>query len=512
MKLPAKALVITHIFSGVFSDFLIGKFLIDWDLINSSCFGSSSRLVMNSALMTPAQWAQSQFASAKLGDRRRTQRLVKMGTCLAQTPTGTLPQAFPQWKDLKAAYRLLDHPEFGPEEIQQSHRQQALAACQQPGEYLLPEDTTELDYSSHRRAKRLGFIGNGRGRGILLHSTLALRVEGWKSDEEPEGIAVGLLRQTSWIRTQKGLRHQNWRKRLLRPRESDRWAKVLDQMGCPPPRCRWIYMGDRESDFYEPVERCRRNGVDFIIRDYQDHKLAAQEDDRLFAALEKAAVQGVMRVELRGRNGEPARQATVSLRSCRVTLKAPWRPQEVQEDLEVNVVEAREMAPPPGVKPLHWILLTSLACEGLGQLKRIVARYAMRWWIEHYHKALKSGAGVEESQLENGFRIQNLVAVLAIVAVRLVNTQWLARNRPNEPVEPESFGATGLKILSAKYTAPKEGWTNRSVLIAVAKLGGFLARKHDGMPGWQTIWRGWSTLMCMCEGVEILNQKAKRCG
>ena len=466
---------------------------------------------MTTRLLTPAQWAHEEFASVRLGDRRRTQRLVEMATCLAQSPTGRLPQAFPAWKDLKAAYRFLDHIEFGGAEIQGPHQQQTLAACRQPGEYLLIEDTTELDYSSHRRTEQLGFIGNGRGRGLLLHSTLAVRVERWQSDQAPEGVAVGLLGQKSWIRTQQGLRHQNWRQRMLRRRESDRWAKVLDQIGSPASGSRWIYMGDRESDFYEPIERCQRNGEDFIIRGYRDRKLAG-EHDHLFEALEEAPVQGVSRIELRGRNGEAARQARVSLRSCRVRLKGPWRPQGIQEDVEVQVVEARELAPPPGVQPLHWILLTSLPCSGLAELKRIVARYAMRWWIEQYHKALKSGAGIEESQLEQGFRIENLLAVLAIVAVRLVNTQWLARNRPDEPVEPGSFGTSALKILSAKYEAPKGGWTNRSVLIAIAKLGGFLARKHDGMPGWQTIWRGWTKLMCMCEGLEILNQKAKRCG
>jgi len=466
---------------------------------------------MSNSLMAPAQWAREEFASVELGDRRRTQRLVEMATCLAQNPTGRLPQAFPAWKDLKAAYRLLNHIEFGPDAIQQPHRQQTLEACRQPGEYLLIEDTTELDYSSHRRTEQLGFIGNGRGRGILLHSTLAVRVERWSSEQEPEGVAVGLLGQRSWIRTQKGLRHQSWRQRLSRPRESDRWAKVTEQLGPPAPGCQWIYMGDRESDFYEPIERCRRNGEDFILRAYRERKLA-QANEHLFEALEKAPVQGASRVQLRGRNGAAARQETVNLHSCRVKLQGPWRPQGMQEDVEVNVVEARELAPPPGVQPLHWILLTSLPCPGLAELKRIVARYAMRWWIEQYHKALKSGAGIEESQLEMGFRIENLLAVLAIVAVRLVNTQWLARNRPDEPVEPESFGADALKILSAKFQAPKGGWTNCTVLIAVAKLGGFLARKHDGMPGWQTIWRGWSKLMCMCQGLEILNQKAKRCG
>jgi hypothetical protein len=466
---------------------------------------------MTTSLLAPVQWAQTEFALAELGDQRRTRRLVQMARRLAQTPTGTLPQAFPAWKDLKAAYRFLDHLEFGPPEIQQAHRQQTLQACREPGEYLLIEDTTELDYSSHRRTEQLGFIGNGRGRGLLLHSTLAVRVEAWNLEQEPEGVALGLLEQKSWIRPQRGLRQQSWRQRMSRPRESDRWAKGLDQMGSPGPGCQWIYLADREADFYEPMQRCQRNGVDFIIRGFRDHKLAGGQE-HLWAALEKAPEAGQMKVALRGRQGEAAREATVSLRTCRVKWQGPWRPQGIQADVEMNVVEVRETAPAPGVEGLHWILLTSLPCRRWVELKRVVARYGMRWWIEQYHKALKSGAGVEESQLEKGFRIENLLAVLAILAVRLVNTQWLARNRPDEPVEAQSFGASAVEILSAKYEAPKGGWTNRTVLIAVAKLGGFLARKHDGLPGWQTIWRGWSKLMCTCEGLEILRERAKKCG
>jgi len=460
---------------------------------------------MTTSLLEPAQWL------AELGDQRRTQRLVKMATNLAKTPTGTLPQAFPDWKDLKAAYRLVDHLEFGPADIQQPHWQRTLEACRQPGEYLLIEDTTQLDYSSHRHAQQLGLIGDGRGRGILLHSTLAVRVQAWDLEQKPEGIAVGLLHQKSWVRTQSGLRRQHWRQRLSRPRESERWAEALNQLGAVPQGCQWIYLADREADFYEPIQRCLRHGEDFIIRAFRDHKLA-QAEEHLFEALEQAVVCGEMTVRLRGRNGEASREAVVSLRRCRVKLQGPWRPHGRQEDVEVNVVEARELSPPQGVEALHWILLTSLPCDRLVELKRIVARYALRWWIEQYHKALKSGAGVEESQLERGFRIENLVAVLGIVAVRLVNTQWLARNRPDEPVEAESFGASALEILSAKYVTPKGGWTNQTVLIAVARLGGFLARKHDGMPGWQTIWRGWSKLLCMCEGLEILRAKGKRCG
>jgi len=35
-------------------------------------------------------------------------------------------------------------------------------------------------------------------------------------------------------------------------------------------------------------------------------------------------------------------------------------------------------------------------------------------------------------------------------------------------------------------------------------LGGFLGRKHDGDPGWNTIWRGWERekLQLMMRGAE----------
>jgi hypothetical protein len=62
-----------------------------------------------------------------------------------------------------------------------------------------------------------------------------------------------------------------------------------------------------------------------------------------------------------------------------------------------------------------------------------------------------------------------------------------------------------LALLEQKLGPPQGGWTNAQVLIATARLGGFLARKGDGMPGWQTIWRGWQRLMWMCEGVATLN-------
>jgi hypothetical protein len=42
----------------------------------------------------------------------------------------------------------------------------------------------------------------------------------------------------------------------------------LEQTERPPAQSQWVWIADREADFYEPIERCQRRGVDFVIRAY----------------------------------------------------------------------------------------------------------------------------------------------------------------------------------------------------------------------------------------------------
>ena len=467
---------------------------------------------MSTSLTTPAQWAQTEFASAQLGDPRRTKRLIKIACGLAQSPGGTLPQAFPDWHELKAAYRFLDGPGVSFEKVLGPHWERTQEACRQAGEYLIIEDGTELNYSHHAAAQDLGVIGNGGGRGFDLHSALAVRVEGWTLEQRPEGALVGLWSQQCRC-PRPAPDGESPGERLSRPRKTQCWAAGFKRTGPPPEGCQWIYIADRESDIYEPLQTCLQQGIDFIVRSCHDRCLSSQTG-HLREALKEAPWLGQTTVELRARGSQPARTAVVELRSLSVGLEGPWRPGGWQPALEgVTVVEVREVHPPEGVaEPLHWILLTSLPCGTLAQARRIVGRYAARWWLEEYHKAIKTGTGVEESQLERAYRLEVLIAVLSVVAVRLLSTKLLVRSRPDGVEAAGSFGPEMLKVLEKKFGEPKDGWTNRNVLVSLARLGGFLGRKHDGLPGWQTIWRGWQRLIWMCEGLAILNDSHKRCG
>ena len=59
-----------------------------------------------------------------------------------------------------------------------------------------------------------------------------------------------------------------------------------------------------------------------------------------------------------------------------------------------------------------------------------------------------------------------------------------------------------IGIVLRRYKLEKDRLTLKEFWRSVAKLGGFLGRKNDGDPGWQTLWKGWVKLLTMQEAIE----------
>ena len=91
---------------------------------------------------------------------------------MAAHAEASLPEQMGSPSMLKAAYGLLNHPGVSLAALTAPHRQQTLQAARAVQVALLVEDTTELDFTAHASKTGLGPIGDGRGRGLLLHSTL----------------------------------------------------------------------------------------------------------------------------------------------------------------------------------------------------------------------------------------------------------------------------------------------------------------------------------------------------
>ena len=67
----------------------------------------------------------------------------------------------------------------------------------------------------------------------------------------------------------------------------------------------------------------------------------------------------------------------------------------------VFLVEAREIDPPPGVTPAHWLLLTGHRIETFEQARWITQLYRRRWVIEQLFRTIKTkGFDIESVSME----------------------------------------------------------------------------------------------------------------
>ncbi len=172
-----------------------------------------------------------------------------------------------------------------------------------------------------------------------------------------------------------------------------------------------------------------------------------------------------------------------------------------------TVVRVWEADPPAGVAPLEWILLCDAEVTTLAQAREIALQYATRWLVEEFQKALKTGMGVEKLQLETGAELIAAVALLSIVALRLLHLREVVRLIPDAPA-----AATGLRQLELDVLAAKTDrvlTTAQEVALALGHLGGHLNRKSDGLPGWITLWRVYVVLQSLVDGVRLAHKLKK---
>lgn len=116
---------------------------------------------------------------------------------------------------------------------------------------------------------------------------------------------------------------------------------------------------------------------------------------------------------------------------------------------------------------------------------------------------MKTGCGVEELQFTTRHALEAALALLSVVATRLLRLRDLSRDEQRktcpatEVIDP--IYVEGLSIMRYKQ---KRALTTHEFRMTPARLGGHLDRKSDKPPGWLVLWRGWSRLQPMVEAVE----------
>jgi len=464
----------------------------------------------------PPTFGQTVFGHVELGDRRRTDRLVTITDQLTRHPGGSLPETMKSPRDLKAAYRLCDCADVTHEKLIAAQREAVWnRVAGDEGPVLLIHDATELDYHTIAPlTDQLGQIGKGNRRGYVCQNVLAVRPD----SRQVLGLVEQILHCRDEVDEQETLAQH--RERLSR--ESRLWVRGTEPL---PAERRFVDVADQGADTFEFLEHEVRGGRRFVIRNKHSRKIAAGHDStaatttlRPFLRREPAwggrTIEVTARTKQRGKPDEPARQAQLLISAAEVLTFPPHAKHGLHGDdpLPLWCVRVWEEHPPKGSTPVEWFLWTNQPIETLADASQVIDWYCARWVIEEYHKAMKTGCGIEQLQFEHASRLNVMIAVLAAVSVHLLNLRTLSRH-PAAKTTPAS------EVVSTDYIEMLSLWRYRKAkalsihefYYALARLGGHQNRRYDSRPGWLVLWRGWTELQSMLTGATIYHH-LQTCG
>jgi hypothetical protein len=436
----------------------------------------------------PRDWAEEELACAKLPNQRMRQRAMTLARDFFARPQSNVAQACGSRAKTKAAYRFFDHPCVSMQAVLSGHYETTARRAAQESVVLAVQDTTDLDYSTHRATQQLGPIGSSElGQiGLLLHETMLYNVQ---------GTPLGFLDVQCWVRPDEGM-GEDRRDLPIEQKESYKWLKSFEaasrlQSQCP--KTQVVSVGDSEADVYELFLAARDDPhqTKLLVRVWQDRRLAPGQRGYLREQLKTQPAVASLKLKVPKNTNQVARTAMAELRYGPVELEAPHRKAQLGP-VKLWAVWVLEVNAPAGVQPVEWILFTNMPVESPQAALEKVEWYCQRFQIEVFHRTLKSGCKIEERQLGSAERIESSLGIDLLVAWRIVHLTKLGREIPGAPctVFFEEAQWQALIFFTTGKPPPKEPPTLWTMVLLVAQLGGFLGRKGDGQPGTKSMWLG----------------------
>lgn len=452
-----------------------------------------------------ASWASDELSTLDLGDRRRNERAKELVETIAERPCGSIPRMCLNHAEAKAAYRFLSSEHVKPEALCAAMQDSAVDRIDGSTLVLAIQDTTEFNFTHHPGTADTGPLSGPGQVGFLAHTVLLV---------SGEGIPLGVLGQKVWEREEKSEATKEDHKKLgIEEKESYRWIESLQATHEAIPSGPTVVTGaDREADIFEVFAEERPANSELLIRACRNRRRLEGEGTMVWEAAQSGPVKGDLTIPFRRRPDRKAREATLEIRFDEFTLRPPTKGVH-SPDLQpvtVNAVAVAEPSPPDGEEPVEWVLLTTLPVGDVEEAKEIVRLYNLRWLVERFHYVLKSGCQIEQSQLRKVDRLQRLLALFCVVAWRLLWMTYAARENSHAPCTV-AFTELEWQIIYLMYhpnqplpeQPPPLGETVRSL----ARMGGFLARRHDGEPGVKAIWTGLTRLCDIVIGATLIRPR-----
>lgn len=369
------------------------------------------------------------------------------------------------------------------------------------------QDTTEINYQcTDGRAHGLGTVGNGRDIGFFMHPMIAL--------DANTGSVIGCAEIELWNRTK--IADELYQTLPIEEKESYRWITTakgardaLSEAACV------TFIGDRESDIYEFLDRIPNQNTHVIARVCRDRRIKNSNYKKLYEHLDHTDEAGRIRILVPRdiRIGRKKREALLSIKYSVIDIVKPKNCTDklASKTIKMYVVEAKELDCPDGQDPVHWRLFTTHIVNDFSEAKQIILWYQMRWTIEQVFRTVKlQGLNIEESQVESGDNLMKL-AILSLCAAIQIMQLVSARDGTTElkthhlfTIEECMFMTALLAKVEGKTKKQQNPYPKDNLAWAswiIARLGGWHCyTKSEGPPGPIVMGRGLKRFYEMFDG------------
>lgn len=398
-------------------------------------------------------------------------------------------------------YRFLENKNVKVSELAQSLSDHCM--LQVEGKHILAiSDSSEINLQSHSgrlKPEGAGVVGNNTDIGFFIHPTLII--------EAANGFPLGLSTVKVWTRDKDhASKHERrYYKQPIEKKESYKWLNSADksQQCLSMGGAKTItHIGDRESDLFEVFADVADKNNHLLIRSRQDRRLMGKQHG-LYTELGQLPCSGTYTVDIPAdtRIDRNVREALVAIRHTVVEIKRPDKlnAHDYPQSIRAYAVEAIEISPPTGQKPIHWRLLTTHRVTCLEQALQVIKWYTWRWRIEQLFATLKTaGLNLEATQLETTVAIQKLTVLALSVALRILQ---LIIGRDNPQLNADLAFSNEQQQCLLNLTPQLEGKTMKQrnpypckslpwATWIIARLGGYKGYDSQKPPGIKTLARG----------------------
>lgn len=420
----------------------------------------------------------------------------------------SFPELFKNQHQLKGFYRLMNNKSVNHATFISGYRSSLIAySKEQSGvePWVLVQDTMLTDYNS--RNLDLGYTQTERTNGFLLHHGLLL---------DEKFVPLGLLHQQVIHRERDDFgKAVKCRSKPIAEKESNKWLEGL-KTGISFTKDTGrdlIHVMDREADIVEVINKCTEANQYFIIRARHDRStLTISEKDktdtpelhRLFRFMPSLPNPFTIIRSLRNEKGkEYEAKCDMNYHSCKLR----------GIDKEISCVWIRERDCKDGEKPAEWFLLTNRMIGNEKDAEKIAEFYSKRWAVEDFHKCYKTGCSIEKRQFDTRKALTASIGLLAITAIVLLRSRYYAKhghNTPFETIVTDKAEQELAKKIADKYLMPIdkqlcEPYSALWWLLLLGRMGAHQGFKHKGLPGWQTLWKGYSFFQSLMIGFRYAN-------